>query len=287
MTISLHTEIHNFIKYMENIENASPHTLKAYGLDLLQSFSLEKSLKKFPISIEEAALLKLAKSSQTRWGILSPASRNRKAAALKSFFNFLFQTKKTSQNLAFQIQIGKVPRKLPHFISVDEALTTLKALEAPEMENERILFCLLYGCGLRVSEACKLRSEKINLNQRTINILGKGSKERIVAIPQSIVRLLGLRLKNKFIWGDKELNPRIAYDWIRKAGIRAGLLKPIHPHSLRHSFATHLLSSGANLRTLQELLGHESLTATERYTHLSIDQLARTLEKHHPLNKSK
>ncbi|MNT36365.1 Tyrosine recombinase XerD [compost metagenome] len=86
-----------------------------------------------------------------------------------------------------------------------------------------------------------------------------------------------------FVFGNEALNPRTAYEIIRQSGLRAGLLQPLHPHALRHSFATHLLSSGANLRTLQELLGHESLQATEKYTHLGIDQLARTMENIHPL----
>ena len=92
---------------------------------------------------------------------------------------------------------------------------------------------------------------------------------------------------NEYVFGETALNPRTAYEMIRQSGARAGLLQPLHPHALRHSFATHLLSSGANLRTLQELLGHESLTATEKYTHLGIDQLARTMERVHPLGNNK
>ncbi|HWU44604.1 MAG TPA: tyrosine-type recombinase/integrase, partial [Bdellovibrio sp.] len=91
----------------------------------------------------------------------------------------------------------------------------------------------------------------------------------------------------EFVFGEEALSQRRAYEMVRQSGVRAGLLKPLHPHALRHSFATHLLSSGANLRTLQELLGHESLQATEKYTHLGIDQLARTMEQLHPLGKGK
>ena len=158
---------------------------------------------------------------------------------------------------------------------------------------EKLLFLLLYGTGLRVSEACALKWAQIDLKSRTLRVRGKGSKERIVAFPKSLVPLFQKAQKihkveskaSSTIWGDKELSTRKAYDWIRNRGAKAGLMRPIHPHALRHSFATHLLVSGANLRTLQELLGHESLQATEKYTHLGIDQLARTLEKHHPLSK--
>jgi len=99
-----------------------------------------------------------------------------------------------------------------------------------------------------------------------------------------ILKKLKKLTDDDFVFGIEPLNPRVAYEWVRTRGAKAMLMKPLHPHALRHSFATHLLSSGANLRTLQELLGHESLQATEKYTHLGIDQLARTMEMHHPLN---
>ncbi len=129
-----------------------------------------------------------------------------------------------------------------------------------------------------------------NLRRKTLRVKGKGSKERVIALPSLSVDVLARWKKKKVLsmslfFGEEPLNTRTAYDMVRKSGVRAGLLKPLHPHALRHSFATHLLSSGANLRTLQELLGHESLQATEKYTHLGIDHLARTMEKMHPLGK--
>ncbi|MNL38041.1 Tyrosine recombinase XerD [compost metagenome] len=193
------------------------------------------------------------------------------------------------KDLSIQVICPKVPKKLPHFLSVDEALAVLKSFdEAKEsLLKEKTLFLLLYGGGLRVSEACELQWSQVQMSQRVLRVIGKGSKERVVSLPPLAMDALKEWQKQtpfaKYVFGEKALNSRTAYEMVRQSGIRAGLLKPLHPHALRHSFATHLLTSGANLRTLQELLGHESLTATEKYTHLGIDQLARTMEKLHPL----
>ena len=147
------------------------------------------------------------------------------------------------------------------------------------------LFFLLYGGGLRVSEACRLKAKDVDWEARVVKIMGKGGKERLAALPpQAFQHLRPLRGGGgPYLFGAKPLPERKAYDMIRNLGRRAGLLKPLHPHALRHSFATHLLSGGADLRVLQELLGHKTLAATEKYTHLDLDQLARTLEARHPL----
>jgi integrase/recombinase XerC/integrase/recombinase XerD len=150
---------------------------------------------------------------------------------------------------------------------------------------EKLLFVIIYGSGLRVSEACALEWRNIDLHKRVLRVAGKGGKERLVPLTAFAAQLLQTRSTpaGSSLWGPQGLSARVAYNWIRERGAKAGLLRPIHPHALRHSFATHLLTSGANLRTLQELLGHESLQATQKYTHLGIDHLARTLESHHPL----
>lgn len=162
-----------------------------------------------------------------------------------------------------------------------------KAETHPSLTQQRLLFFTIYGCGLRVSEACQIKMEDINLSKRQLRILGKGGKERMAVLPGALIPILEeqKKQKNKFLFGDKPLATRTAYDRIRKLGVAAGLLKPLHPHALRHSYATHLLSSGSDLRVLQQLMGHQSLAATELYTHLDVDQLARSMERYHPLSK--
>lgn len=285
MPIELTAEINKFLNYLENIETCSPLTLKAYRLDLSQAFpNLEDPVKKAGLW-SEAELLHQARLALQSWGPLSLASRNRKSATLKSFFGFLFQQGLIESDLASQIHSPKVPKKIPHFISVDEVLAVLQSYDRDPNPNplERLLFLVLYGTGLRVSEACALEWKNIDLQRRVLRVRGKGDKERLVAIPRSVCEILrSAPQQSASVWGLQGLSSRQAYEWIRTRGVQAGLLRPIHPHALRHSFATHLLASGANLRTLQELLGHESLQATEKYTHLGVDQLARTLEQHHP-----
>ena len=279
--------IAKYMNFLESIEQASAHTLRAYKNDMLQAFGPEPMAQ-----VDPDALIHQAREAQKRWGELSHASRNRKISTLKSFFRFLCDKKFLAEDIGLRLSSPKVPKKLPHFLSVDEAIEVLKTLEAESrgdsaMESSLLLFLLLYGAGLRVSEGCELTWPQINLDAKTARLRGKGDKERIVAFPKPVTRLLlRWRARNSdrgSIWGERALSTRQAYEMIRQAGVRANLMKGLHPHALRHSFATHLLSSGANLRTLQELLGHASLQATEKYTHLGLHELARTLEKHHPL----
>ncbi|GIL17926.1 MAG: tyrosine recombinase XerC [Oligoflexia bacterium] len=286
--IDLSKMIPKFLKFLESVESASVHTIKSYRVDLFQAFG---ALDKVP-NLNENDLLRKAREAQTKWGPLSPASRNRKTATLKSFFHYLEKEKLITRPLAELISSIKVPRKLPRSISVDEALAVIHVLKDEAPHRDLLLFLLLYGGGLRVSEACELKWTQIDTSQKVLRIKGKGNKERLISLPKLVFDALELQRQNlpttkNYIWGNEPMNPRTAYEIIRRSGTQAGLIRPIHPHALRHSFATHLLSSGANLRTLQELLGHQSLQATEKYTHLGIQELARTMQKHHPLSKPK
>jgi site-specific recombinase XerD len=302
--------IRNYLYFMYFVESASELTLRSYKVDLEQAFgsfirlqdvtessspTSRRAVERTPISNElEAELLEQARSAQRNWAVLSPASRNRKAATLKSFFGWLHRESLLRRDLAAQIHGPKVPTRLPKHLSVDEAIALLRSCEKRQLDSAEAfsthtLVSLLYGGGLRVSEACQLKFQDIDFDQLTCRIVGKGSKERVIALPVATVRALqqsrARNLNFQYVFGEKPLSPRVAYEWVRKAGISAELLRPLHPHALRHSYATHLLRSGANLRVLQALLGHSTLQATSRYTHIGLDQLARTLEAHHPLGE--
>jgi site-specific recombinase XerD len=292
----LQENITKYMKYMEFIRSSSPLTLRHYLLDLRQAFSPTPEsprIESLPKTLSEAEVLSTARAAfNGPWSRLSLASRNRKAATLKSFFGWAFDNQLLEKDLATQITCPKVPRKLPHFLSVDEILSVLKTFKRSSTEElrEEVLFLLLYGGGLRVSEACNLKWSEVQLTQRVLRVRGKGNKERVIVLPrlcQQALETLRKVTPEDFIFGSAALGTRRAYTIIHERGIQADLLQSLHPHALRHSFATHLLSSGANLRTLQEMLGHESLQATEKYTHLGIDQLARTMESMHPLGKGR
>jgi integrase/recombinase XerC/integrase/recombinase XerD len=289
---------------MAFIKTASPHTLRGYASDLEQCLSLQRwgyfdlsdldngslsfhnESKSAEPSLDAQALGLAIKKGLSQWGSLSLASRNRKLATIKGFVKWAFAESYLLEDISAQIKCPKVPPKIPDFISVDEIMSVLKL----QLETEhRVLFLLLYGGGLRISEACQIQWKDLKPSERSVRIKGKGSKERLVILPPVVIaEMQKLAVKSeKYIWGGTALNTRKAYEWIRQAGAQAGLLKPLHPHALRHSFATHMLTSGTNLRTLQKMLGHESLRATEKYTHLSLDHLARVLEKHHPLKQTR
>lgn len=287
---NLPDSVSKYLKYMDFVKSSSPLTIKAYKKDLEQAFgSGDKETS--GRSQSEADLLGLAREALNRWAELSLSSRNRKTATLKSFFGWAYQEQLTERDLSTLIVCPKVPKKLPHFLSVDESLAVLHSYQKDEDSHQKLrdkaMFLVLYGGGLRVSEACGLKWSDVHFSTRSLRLKGKGGKERLVILPSLAIEVLQkLRKESEddFVFSAQALSPRVAYEWVRQRGAKAQLMKPLHPHALRHSFATHLLSSGANLRTLQELLGHESLQATEKYTHLGVDHLARTLEKHHPLS---
>jgi len=291
--LSLRPYILKFLDSLENVESYSAHTLRSYRIDLAQAFGVltAPDPEILPIdlnALDDSELLGFCRTALSAWAAsgLSPAARNRKAACLKSFLNWLFEKELIKRDLALQIHMPKVPHRLPHHLSVDEVTALLRVLgegDGSEARYDEALVLLLYGGGLRVSEACGLRWSAVDFSARVLRVLGKGSKERLVALPDRVLKCLSkLPRTGDYVFGSEPLSTRRAYDRVRAAGARAALLQPLHPHALRHSFATHLLTSGANLRTLQELLGHSTLQATQRYTHIGIDQLANTLEKFHP-----
>lgn len=303
----IHLYICNYLYFQTFKESSSAHTLRSYKGDLAQAFgapaggfvAMTTALQPLNDSDIEALLSK-AKQALRGWSSLSPASRNRKTATLKSFLGWLHREALCQRDLAPLLHGPKVPSRLPKHLSVDEATALIRAIERDtlleDLELARkarlslALVSLLYGGGLRVSEACELRNRNLQLQEGICRVLGKGGKERIVALPPIAARAIQNWLQSEpelkqgeFVFGDQPLSTRKAYDLVKEAGQRAELLKPLHPHALRHSYATHLLRSGANLRVLQTLLGHATLQATSRYTHVGLDQLARTLESHHPL----
>lgn len=300
MNHEIYTIIRNYLEYKENIESFSPLTLKAYSIDLDQAF---KNKQKAITSYDELWLI--VRPSLTKWGKLSLATRNRKIATLKSFFSWLYEQKLLNSNYSNQLLCPKVPKKIPNFLSVDEAISVLNFInhqisinispkKQSKLRQQKTLFLLLYGCGLRISEACHVKWKDISFNAKRILVKGKGNKERFAMMPNYLLEHLKKEEINckptdsTYVLGNsKAIDSRTGYQLIRELGASAALLNPLNPHSLRHSYATHLLASGANLRTLQKLLGHESLQATEKYTHLSVDHLARLVEKTHPLAKIK
>ena len=313
--IKIRQYVYKYLKYMEFMKLSSPNTIKSYCIDLkqlllfftphIESFVSKKQLKAFmdlsqnkipdlpdscsvgPKDLQDM-LEKTVKKSLKHWSRLSPASRNRKYACVKGFLKWLFVKGYIKTDLQSKIKLPKIPARLPHYLSVDEALHLINTLQKEISNNKQhtedlLLILLLYGAGLRVSEACGLQWNQIDIDKKALRIKGKGNKERLAILPEPALKLLKKQKKQKGFLFENNRSTRKAFDRVRYWGQKAGLNKPLSPHTLRHSFATHLLNSGSDLRTLQELLGHKSLSATQKYTHLSLSHLAKTLESHHPL----
>lgn len=304
----------NYLKYLAFDKKLSILTRRAYILDLCQILSITPGwnqqnismiMKKDPYMEAETVFLEVPNPQATLKKLRAffnqnthhkPATRARRTMSLKSFFVYLVTIDSTYKVCLDALQLPTVPRSLPHFLSVDEALVLLRftTQQAQLYPNSpwpdiEILILLLYGCGLRVSEACNATWENYHREHRTLSVLGKGSRPRTVIVPQKVAQALqGLpRTSSQILGQHQPMTAARAYHLVKKAGREAGLLRPLHPHALRHSYATHLLQSGGSLRAIQELLGHANLNATERYLHLSLDDLGRQMESFHPLGTTK
>lgn len=268
-------------KYLNLVDKKfqSRETLRAYKGDLEDFFKGVGSLNR-------AALMKKIQN----FVAYAPATRSRKLASIKGFLRWAFENRFINEDLSLAISGTRVPRRLPHFISADEAIILWRFLSEKGNFIDQMIFLLMYGSGLRVSEVAGLTTDRLNAARGAVEVLGKGKKWRWVPLLSKAARICVKNRGEKFVVENSKgtgFSVRTLHRRIQRMGIEAGLSRPLHPHMLRHSFATHLLEGGANLRAIQELLGHTSLQTTQKYTHITIDQLAATLESSHPVNRGR
>jgi integrase/recombinase XerC len=231
---------------------------------------------------------------------LDPASQARILSTVRSFFGWLFETRRIPLDPASGLRNPKLPRRLPAFLTEGESAALLTLPEPVDFPTSRLrcLLELLYASGLRVSELTGLDLQDLLREERTLRVMGKGSKERLVPYHEQAGAALDTYLAHRGAWlathilpptaalflnqRGGRLTPTSVRDFLAKALEHAALRARVSPHALRHSFATHLLNHGMDLRAIQELLGHASLSTTQRYTHLDLESLARTYESAHP-----
>ncbi len=283
--------IEKFLNYLKVERNASDHTLRNYKKDmtLLRGF-----LADLPWEKPGLAHLRQFVAKQREQG-LSKASVARRVATIRSFFRFLCRDGYLTENPAFILSRPKLDRHLPSFLSVEEAAHLLEAPsgDAVMALRDRAILETLYSTGLRVSELVSLRFKDMDLIGGTLRVVGKGRKERLVPIGSYSIQAVRRYMKALGSKADPErplfqnrLSGRLTHRSVRR--ILHGYLNKleitqrISPHSLRHSFATHLLDRGADLRAVQELLGHSSLTTTQVYTHVTTERLKRAYQAAHP-----
>jgi len=303
----LHDLIEQFIEYLRNQKRYSLHTIRNYQIDLRQ-FSEFVALGEARsegensdpgIGMIDSQVIRTYLGSL--YGRFRRSTIARKLSAVRSFFLFLERKGLTKWNPAADIATPKLEKYMPTYLLVDEVF---RLLERPEREKplglrDLAILEVLYSCGFRVSELEALTISSIDFDERLVRVIGKGDKERIVPIGRQALQAVRnyleatqyLRRSNVYISRDEPLfinfrggalSGRSIGRIIKKYAIESGLTADVSPHSMRHTFATHLLDGGADLRAVQELLGHESLSTTQKYTHVSLDRLMEVYDKAHP-----
>ncbi len=281
-----------------NLANTqSKHSLDAYRRDIQQFL---KYLEDAGLELEgltQTQIYDYLASLQNNEVQLSSASLNRKCSACRSFYTFLNLNYGMQSNPFKKIKHFKESVKLPNYLTFEEVSRFLTEIDTTTLlgKRNRVMLEFLYASGLRVSELVNLRIQDIDFDENQVRIVGKGSKERIGLFYESLsLRLLDY-IKNvrvNLIFDDtnvlfvnqkgKKLSTRAIQYLCEETGYKAGISQRVHPHMLRHSFATHLLDNGADLRFVQELLGHKNLSTTQIYTHVSSDRLRQVYKKFHP-----
>jgi integrase/recombinase XerC len=279
--------------------NASVHTFKAYSGDLAEftAYIGSRGLEQIDHLTIRGFLSHLYEKG------LGKTSVARALAAVRSLYRWLAQEGVVEQNPASLVSTPKLSKKLPRVPSIEEMNGILNG-NMPEVaafpERDRLMFELLYGCGIRNSELTGINLEDIRLSSEAILIRGKGKKERYVPFGDSVKTALAayLPVRQKALAERKKSVPALLLNWrghrlttrsvgriIKKIAVAKGLSPDVHPHTLRHAFGTHMLEEGADLRAIQEMLGHERLSTTQRYTQLSIKHVLQVYDQTHPRAK--
>ena len=280
-----------FLRHLALEKGASPHTLRSYRTDLLE-------FTRLGVADASSAWLRAVDARAVRAYLahlhgrgLDAVSVARKLASLRSWFRFLVRRGVLERNVAREIRGPRLPRKLASFLPIDEATSLVegRAIGGAERRRDVALLEFLYATGLRVSEAAGLDVSGLDRAQQTVRVLGKGGKERIVPYGRRAATALEAYLAERAERGPlftsrrgRRLTVRSIHSSVKRSAAASGITRRVSPHTLRHTFATHLLDAGADLRAIQELLGHSRLSTTQRYTHVGSDQLMRVYDAAHP-----
>ncbi|SHK51656.1 integrase/recombinase XerC [Desulfatibacillum alkenivorans DSM 16219] len=296
--------IDSFLESLAAERRYSPATCLAYGKDLREFFSyVAESGLQGEISPENADVERVDNLAIRGYlGFLHKKNEKstmaRKLSSLRSFYRFLEKRGRVAVNPAQSVVTPKRKKTVAAHLTVDEAFALLDSILDDSLAGarDRAMFECLYSTGIRVSELAGLNMERVNFSGKTLRVLGKGDKERIVPVGAKALEHIKAYRDRLAVEGPKNLDPDAVF--LNKNGGRLstrsirrilekivrdmGLNRPLSPHGLRHTFATHMLDNGADLRSVQELLGHASISTTGRYTHVSIDRLMAAYDKAHP-----
>ncbi|WP_026915044.1 site-specific tyrosine recombinase XerD [Christiangramia portivictoriae] len=288
----------DYTNYLKLERGLSDNSISNYQLDVkkLQKFLNVNEINIGPDHISEEIIQKFIYDASAR---LNARSRSRLISGLRSFFDYLVFEDYRAQNPMELIESPKTGRKLPDIISTEEIDRIIRAIDLGKAEGERnrAMIETLYGCGLRVSELTELRLSDLFFDEGFIKITGKGNKQRFVPISDYTIKYINIYkdevrphqpIKDEFSdtlflnRRGRQLTRAMIFTIVRKLTAEAGIQKKVSPHTFRHSFATHLLENGADLRAIQQMLGHESITTTEVYVHVDRSHLREVMESFHP-----
>lgn len=288
--------LEDYSYYLRMERRMSPNTVSAYVRDVaaLQDYLSGNSCA----SLEHAATIDIEAFLASRSAEISKRSQARNLSALRTFFDWLVMEGSRKDNPCLQIDMPKLGKYLPDVLSREEVAAILDApnVSSASGRRDKAILYFLYGCGLRVSEACSLRLSCIYEEEGVVRIIGKGDKERLVPVAPACIDVLkeyladrpapasdearDLAFLNRF---GSALSRVSVFNMVKTMAMAAGVNKEISPHTFRHSFATHMIENGADLRVVQEMLGHESILTTEIYTHIDSATWQAAILEHHPL----
>jgi integrase/recombinase XerD len=304
MTTSLANATEAYLDFLRVERGLSSATIRAYDTDL-RGFARAVAASGLDWRADAAAATAYLGALSRPPRVLRPATHRRKAAAVRAFYRFCFAEDLIERDVASLLDLPRAARVLPDTLDVKQVEALLEAPSAESVAGirDRALLELLYACGLRVSEALNLDMEDVSLGDATVRVIGKGDRERRLPIGEVAVHALGRYLDNVrpelvarqrgepvtkrggpvFVsQRGQRLSRMAAWRTIRQAALIGGVRGHVTPHTLRHSFATHLLEGGADLRVVQELLGHASITTTQLYTHLTGERIKQVYARAHP-----
>lgn len=287
-----------FSSYLKHEKRASEHTVKNYMVDLTQFLDFVQTKTKKNASIKEIDNLLIRDYVGQLFGKKNPTSISRKLSSIRSFLDYCIKKGSIKTNPAKEVASPKIPKRIPKFLTVDEvfALIDTPNMDTAAGRRDKAILELLYASGLRVSELVNLKMSDIDMDEMIVKVLGKGRKERLVPMGtkacDTLRKYLDLRpalaareganepvFVNK---SGKKISVRSVERMVEKYLKQSGINKNVTPHVLRHTFATHLLNAGADMRGIQELLGHTSLSTTQKYTHIGLEKMMEVYDKAHP-----
>lgn len=294
--------LQNYITYLEAEHNTSPYTVRNYLSDLRGFFQFLQENNVRSLDAVDHVVIRRYLTHLQEQGIVK-ASVSRKLSAIRSLYRYLMREGLVSSNPLTTVSSPKLRRKLPAFLSPEEMKQLLEAPDTttPQGQRDRAILELLYSAGLRVSELVQLKVQQVDLDAREIRVWGKGAKERLTLMGKFAADALDLYLndgRTKLLHHRKTdalfinryggtISQRTVQSLVDKHAKRVGIKMRVHPHMLRHTFATHLLDGGADLRVVQELLGHTNLSSTQIYTHVTQSQMRKVYLAAHPRGQDK